>query len=84
LRKSDFNYRSLKTAWLGQSFGSQLDFEGVSLTHLGRTHPLCPYLNIYVDGSLIKNHNDIWGNGVTGFLRDMILLGATPDSVTSE
>jgi len=84
IRKSNFNYRSFKKAWVGQSFGSQLDFEGVKLTHLGRTHPLNPYLNIYVDGSLIKNHNDIWGNGVTGFLRDMILLGAAPDSVTSE
>jgi len=84
IRKSNFNYRSLKTAWLGQSFGSQLDFEGVSLTHLGRTHPLNPYLNIYVDGSLIKNHNDIWGKEVMDFLRDLIIMATTPISVTSE
>jgi hypothetical protein len=84
IRKSDFNSRSLRTAWAGQDFGSQLDFEGVKLTHLGRTHPLNPYLNIYVDGSLIKNHNDIWGKEITGFLRDMILIGTTPYSVTSE
>ena len=83
IRKSDFNYRGLKTAWVGQSFGSQLDFEGVSLTHLGRTHPLNPYLNIYVDGSLIKNHNDIWGKEVMGFLRDLIIMATTPVSVTS-
>jgi len=84
IRKSDFNFRSLKTAWLGQSFGSQLDFEGVSLTHLGRTQPLNPYLNIYVDGSLIKNHNDIWGKEVIGFLRDLIIMATTPILVTSE
>jgi hypothetical protein len=84
LRKSDFNLRSLKTAWLDQGFGSQLDFEGVSLTHLGRTHPLNPYLNIYVDGSLIKNHGDIWGKEVIGFLRDLIIIATTPISVTSE
>jgi len=84
IRKSDFNSRSLRTAWAGQDFGSQLDFEGVKLTHLGRTHPLNPYLNIYVDGSLIKNHNDIWGKEIMGFLRDMILIGTTPDLVTSE
>jgi hypothetical protein len=84
LRKSDFNFRSLKTAWLGQSFGSQLDFEYVSLTHLGRTHPLNPFLNIYVDGSLMKNHNDIWGKEVIGFLRDLIIMATTPISVTSE
>ena len=78
IRKSDFNFRSLKKAWLGQSFGSQLDFEGVSLTHLGRTHPLNPYLNIYVDGSLIKNHGDIWGKEVIGFLRDLIIMASHP------
>jgi hypothetical protein len=84
LRKSDFNFRSLKTAWLGQSFGSQLDFEYVSLTHLGRTHPLNPFLNIYVDGSLMKNHNDIWGKEVIGFLRDLIIMATTPISEPSE
>jgi len=84
LRKPDFNFRSLKTAWVGQSFGSQLDFEGVSLTHLGRTHPLNPYLNIYVDGSLIKNHGDIWGKEVIGFLRDLIIIVTTPISEISE
>ena len=84
IRKSDFDFRGLKKAWVGQIFGSRLDFEGVKLTHLGRTHPLNPYLNIYVDGSLIKNHNDIWGKEIMGFLRDMISIGITPDLVTSE
>ena len=84
IRKSDFNSRSLKKAWVGQGYGSQLDFEAVKLTHLGRTHPFNPYLNIYVDGSLMKNHNDIWGKEIQGFLRDIISIGTTPDSVTSE
>jgi Alpha/beta hydrolase of unknown function (DUF900) len=84
IRKSDFNFHSLKKAWVGQSFGSQLDFEDVSLTHLGRTHPLNPYLNIYVDGSLMKNHNDIWGKEVIGFLRDLIIMATIPVSETSE
>jgi hypothetical protein len=84
IRESDFYFRGLRKAWEGQDFGSQLDFEGVKLTHLGRTHPLNPYLNIYVDGSLIKNHNDIWGKEIMGFLRDMIFIGITPDLVTSE
>ncbi len=84
MRKSDFNFRSLKTAWSDQSYGSQLDFEGVSLTHLGRTRPLNPFLNIYVDGSLIKNHNDIWGKEIMGFLHDLIIMATTPISETSE
>jgi Alpha/beta hydrolase of unknown function (DUF900) len=84
IRKSNFNLRGIKKAWVSQVFGSQLDFQGVKLTHLGRTHPLNPYLNIYVDGSLIKNHNDIWGNEIMDFLRDMILIGVTPDLATYE
>lgn len=84
IRKSDFNYRSLKKRWVNQNFGSQLDFEEVRLSHLGRTHPLNPMLNIYVDGSLIKDHNDIWRKEVMGFLRDVITIGITPDLETSE
>jgi len=84
IRKSDFNFRSLKKAWFGQSFGSQVDFDGVKLTHLGRTHPFNPYLNIYVDGSLIKDHGDIWGKEVIGFIHDLIMMITTPISVTSE
>ncbi len=84
IRKSDFNFRDLKKAWAGQSFGSQLDFEEVQLTHLGRTHPLNPLLNIYVDGSLIKDHNDIWRKEVMGFLRDIITIGITPYLVPAE
>ena len=84
VRKSDFNYRSLRDVWANQIFGKQIDFEGVKLTHLGRTHPLNPILNIYVDGSLIKDHNDIWRKEIMGFLRDMITIGITPNLVTSE
>jgi hypothetical protein len=84
IRKSDFNFHNLKKEWLGQSYGSQIDFEGVKLTHLGRTHPFIPYLNIYVDGSLIKNHGDIWGKEVMGFVHDLIMMVATPALVTSE
>ena len=83
-RKSDFNLRGLKEVWANQIFGRQIDFEGVKLTHLGRTHPLNPMLNIYVDGSLIKDHNDIWGKEVISFLRDMITIGITPKLVVSE
>ena len=84
VRKSDFSFRGLKKAWTDQTFGGQLDFEEVKLTHLGRTHPINPLLNIYVDGSLIKNHNDIWREEVMGFLRDIIAITATPNLATSE
>ena len=84
VRKSDFSFRGLKKAWTDQTFGGQLDFEEVKLTHLGRTHPINPLLNIYVDGSLIKTHTAIWRNAVMGFLRDIIAITATPNLATSE
>ena len=84
IRKSDFNFHGLRKAWLSQNFGSQVDFEGVRLTHLGRTHPFSPYLNIYVDSSLIKNHGDIWGKEIMGFVHDLIMMIATPSLVTSD
>ena len=77
LRQDNFDWRSLKTLWSKQDFGSQLDFSDTQLTHLGRTTPLNPYLNIYVDGSLIKDHNDIWGISIRNFISDMIVISTT-------
>ncbi len=67
----------LETVWSGQTTGNSLDFEGSRLTHLGRTHPLNPYMNIKVDSELIGDHNDIWGEEVVSFLRDLIVI-STP------
>jgi len=67
----------LGTAWSSQQAGDSLDFEGSSLTHLDRTHPLNPYLNIKVSSELISDHNDIWGEEVVSFLRDLIVI-STP------
>jgi len=31
-----------------------------------------------VDGELISDHNDIWGDSVVGFIRDLIVLSTLP------
>ena len=52
----------------------------MQLVHLGKTHPFNPYLNIRVDKRLIPNHNDIWGDEVIGFIRDLITVSTMPQS----
>ena len=68
----------LRTVWSSQKAGNSLDFEGSRLSHLNRTHPLNPYLNIKVDSELIANHNDIWGKEIVSFLRDLIVISTLP------
>jgi hypothetical protein len=73
-RSVDFSYQSLQQSWTKQKPGSGLIFESLELKHLDRTHPLNPYLNIYVDESIIGNHNAIWGKNVSSFIRDFIMI----------
>ena len=77
-RGSDFNYRQLRNTWAKQKASSTISFNGTDLIHLGKTRPLNPYLNIKVDGDLIPDHNDIWGERVISFLRDLIVISTLP------
>lgn len=77
-RSADFSYRDMQKSWSKQSYGGSFQLGDVDLIHLGHTTPLNPYLNIQVDGELISDHNDIWGDSVVGFLRDMIVLSTLP------
>ncbi len=70
---------ALQTEWLQQTREYQLQFTGSQLVHLGRTVPLNPYLNVKVDKALIGGHNDIWGDEIINFMRDMILISTTPN-----
>ncbi len=82
-RSADFNYKTLQQNWASQEPSSTLMFESVELQHLDRTHPLNPYLNIYVNKTLIGDHNDIWGDEVVSFVRDLIMI-STIKPKTSE
>lgn len=77
-RREDFDMRELQKLWQGQKAQGGLPFEGADLVHKGKTHPFNPYLNVYVDESLMDGHNDIWGEGITSFLRDLIFVSTTP------
>lgn len=83
-RSDDFNWRSLVGTWSQQQYDGTMAFEQVNLEHLGRSDPLNPYLNVYVSGKLIKDHNDIWGDEIQGFLHDLIVISTTPNRVESE
>lgn len=78
LRGSEFSYRQLQNTWSKQTNEGTMHFEEVDLIHLGKTQPLNPYLNIYVDGKLIPDHNKIWGDSVISFIRDLIVLSSLP------
>lgn len=78
LRGAAFTFQKLKNTWSNQIPGGTLHFEDTDLVHLDKTTPLNPYLNISVDGRLIPNHNDIWGDAVVSFIRDLIVVSTLP------
>jgi hypothetical protein len=77
-RSVDFSYRQALSKWSDQQQRGTLHFEDTDLIHLGKTRPLNPYLNVKVDGDLISGHNDIWGDSIIGFIRDMIIISTLP------
>ena len=77
-RSPNFNYRELQNIWSQQKEAGSFAFENTVLTHLGKTVPNNPYLNIQVDQRLIEGHNDIWHDDVVSFLRDLIMMSTTP------
>jgi hypothetical protein len=77
-RVKSFDYSQLSELWSGQKFSGTLSFESADLVHKGKTHPLNPYLNVYVDEDLMDGHNDIWGKGVASFIRDLIVVSTMP------
>jgi hypothetical protein len=78
MRGAGFDYRAFRTAWSRQQSGGTLPFVGSELVHLGRTHPLNPYLNVTVDKALMADHNDIWRPEIVKFVRDLITISTLP------
>lgn len=79
-RRTDASdFRQLRELWAAQPFSNKISFEGSELVHLGKTQPLNPYLNIRVDKALIADHNDIWGDEVLNFVRDLIVISTLPE-----
>lgn len=78
LKAANLPVMQMQRDWSAQASESKLHFEGSQLVHKGVTVPLNPYLNVKVDEELIGGHNDIWGDEVINFIRDMIIISTTP------
>ncbi|MDD5580573.1 MAG: esterase [Methylobacter sp.] len=71
------NYNNMKNIWSTQTRGGSTQFGETVLTHLDKTVPRNPYLNIRVDKELIAGHNDVFGGKITEFLRLLIVLSTS-------
>ena len=71
------SYANMKNIWSTQTKGGSTQFGSTVLTHLNKTEPRNPYLNIRVDKELIADHNDVFGGRVMDFLRLLIELSTT-------
>jgi len=80
LRDSKYQIKQIQNTWLKQKKPGAINFDGSQLVSLERTDALNPYLNVQVDKALIKDHNDIWGEQIQAFIRDMIVISTTPFS----
>jgi hypothetical protein len=70
-------YESIDRVWQEQNSGASLHFGSILLTHLKKTHPLNPYLNIRVDPAIISDHNDVFNEKVMEFIRLLIMLSTS-------
>ncbi|CAA9891637.1 Esterase/lipase/thioesterase family lipase [Candidatus Methylobacter favarea] len=71
------NYNNMKNIWSTQIRGGSTRFGAVVLTHLDKTEPRNPYLNIRVNEELIGSHNDVFGEKIMEFLRLLIVLSTS-------
>ncbi|OEY67665.1 esterase [Marinobacter sp. X15-166B] len=63
-------------AWEQDRPGSRIVFNGSTLERSLSSAGRNPYLNIYVDGELISNHNDIYDPRIESFVRQLILIAS--------
>jgi hypothetical protein len=65
---------TMESIWDLQTPGGSTRFDDMVLTHLNRTVPQNPYLNIRVDKEIIDGHNDVFNEKVMKFIRLLIEL----------
>lgn len=76
-------YEAIGALWNRQRPGASLRLGGTMLTHLSKTHPLNPYLNISVDEAVISGHNDVFNEKVMEFIRVLIMLSTSDKAENS-
>lgn len=77
------HFENSRNIWAQQVNNGSTRFDQTLLTHLGKTPPQSPYLNIRVDKALMDGHNDIFGDVIAQFLALLIHL-STDDAVENE
>ncbi len=76
-----FDLRRAYTDWSASDTKQADVYSSVTLINNGRTTPRNPYMNIQVAEELMDGHNDIWGEEVVAFIRELITVSITPDQV---
>ncbi|MGH8547768.1 MAG: esterase [Methylococcales bacterium] len=71
------DYTNMKNIWSTQTSGGSTQFGSTVLTHLNKTDPRNPYLNIRVDEEIIADHNDVFGDRVMEFILLLIELSTS-------
>jgi hypothetical protein len=82
-------YENMKNIWSTQTPGGSTQFGSTVLTHLNKTSPQNPYLNIRVDREIIDGHNDVFNEKVMEFVRLLIELSTVDvdddrDNITND
>lgn len=68
------DYGAVRRVWREQGEGEVQPFGATELVQLGRTAPRNPFLNVKVDKRLIKDHNDVFRDEISEFLRQLIVI----------
>lgn len=68
------DYAGLLDVWRQQQEGGVQQYGATDLIHLDKTAARNPFLNVKVDKRLISDHNDVFGEEVLEFLRQLIVI----------
>jgi hypothetical protein len=83
---AEANLRVLRDAsvnWAHDKPGSKIPFSGLTLERSTTSAGRNPYLMVYVDGRLIKDHNDIDDPRIIEFIKQVIMISTqTPERST--
>lgn len=77
-RSADLFYQ-ISQSWEDDAPGSRIEFPSSVLTRTTTSAGRNPYLNVRVDGELIKDHNDIDDPRIIEFVTQLILISGQSD-----
>lgn len=69
-------FRDVRESWRNDRPGSRIEFQESVLVRTPTSAGRDPYMNIYVDGDLIRGHNDIDDPRIIEFITQLILISS--------